>query len=189
MPALTVAVDCSESISTRRGNSANDTSTPGVSAMSLKEWPLPRARKRPLRATSSWSCSTDGGASTRSVPKVMLPAQFVARSFSPRLLRAIEVTFLRHQTASLIARCLPQAGDLGPDLVDRALTTMLWTTSCSANGRPRLIGLDGVAQARRVVVQLSARDTAYVAELACDLDEHIPIRNSGVDMWRRRKWL
>src|SRR5215203_2096965 len=176
MPALTVAVDCSESISTRRGNSANDTSTPGVSAMSLKEWPLPRARKRPLRATSSWSCSTDGGASTRSVPKVMLPAQFVARSFSPRLLRAIEVTFLRHQTASLIARCLPQAGDLGPDLVDRALTTMLWTTSCSANGPP-LPHRARRRQARRVVVQLSARDTAYVAELDRDLDEHIPIRN------------
>jgi hypothetical protein len=43
------------------GRPASDTSTPGVSAIRLNEWPVPTARIRGLAATSSCSSARSPG--------------------------------------------------------------------------------------------------------------------------------
>src|SRR4051812_35988968 len=60
-----------------RGRSATVTRSPVVSAMRLKECPVPRARIRPLPATTRCSCSTLVGPCRRWALKVMLRAQLV----------------------------------------------------------------------------------------------------------------
>src|ERR1039457_3030129 len=79
IPAPTVTVARSGSISMTGGRSATETSTPAVSAMRLNEYPEPRARTWWLPETRSWSSSTLCGRCTRSARYTTLPAQLVGR--------------------------------------------------------------------------------------------------------------
>lgn len=76
--APTRTVRAASSISKTPGRADGDSSTPEVSAMSLKECPLPSVRTVELLATSARSSSSEPGRSTRSAWKVTLPAQLVS---------------------------------------------------------------------------------------------------------------
>src|ERR1700684_4278911 len=112
MPAATLATEAAESISTSGGRPATLTWVPGVSAMSLKEWPVPRARMRSVLATRACSWPTVAGRLRCAARNATLPAQFLRDPASMFVLPAVSVVlpcFPRSFSTSPWPRQIPSA--------------------------------------------------------------------------------